>query len=553
MATRLAAPLQARLRFGTFHSLCLQQLTDVGMAGRILNNTEIRHYVARAMEQLGVVEELDAMEGWIADVKVGSLSTAIPRAAVEVARRYDELLARDGAIDFNDMMVRCVSLMRAGTIPPLSVQHMLIDEFQDIDRVQMDWVKHHLASGTKVFAVGDDDQSIYGFRRALGYAGMMELVGCADAAVMALERNYRSTAGIVSCCARMIGHNLSRVAKNHRAVRGEGPAPILTLYKVREEQYDHVVTEIRQLCAGNRTPPLPKANPDALGHAEVCVRPGQIAVLARANHNLWPMEKALREAGIPCIRLGRKSIWEEPALEVLASILTSLIRKDALGLRVALRWAGVEDEHIQEGCDGYQVSNGGATADAPSVGAEQLLGLARDWARQLAGKDASNAVLSSVCDWMLGVIAARLQTCPAGVRSSLERDTQLVLDARETLLRLSGTLTARLWHAKNDSRKDDARVALCTFHGAKGLEWESVFLLDVNQGLCPSKESMTDEELIEEERRILYVAMTRAKNRLEILAHRDKPSEFLVDAGLLKAAVSACEEEEKHEHVTAQI
>lgn len=532
------------LVIGTFHSIALRQLKRAKLAMRIVNGAETNHYLAQAIREVGLDIEPEQADALINACKLDPSFGEEQPEAFELYKAYTTFMQRDQVMDFADMLVRTVSLMRAknkdGRLEPIPATHILVDEFQDIDRLQMEWLKCHMQGDCIVCAVGDDDQSIYGFRRGLGYKGMMEFVEMAAARIITLNVNYRSTAAILEYSGRLIGHNLDRVQKKLVSHRGDGAEPRLFLYDERVKQYEGVVDKVVNICQGN---PKPKNafNPDLPSKYLYSVRKGQVAILARTNFNLLPMEKELIKAQVPCYRMGKKPIWEEHVLQVLSSILTSLHSKESIGIELAFRWSGVSDLVV----DDIQKRVGSLynfiTPSHPQPRPTNEYGdavldfatRAAGWVKTLANADdpneAAQGVIYGVCFWMIK--AVELRNKDSSKKDG--RSINLIESALELLDQVRGDIPQRLLRAKTDEDPNLPRVVLATFHSSKGLEWDNVFLIDCNQGLVPSKESEDVLELIEEERRLFYVAMTRARDQLTIFSDETRVSDFILDAGFV--------------------
>ena len=536
-----------RLTVGTFHALALRQVKAAGQKIKLLNAAESEHLLRRLIQDLDLEWDSGEAEAEIFKCKVLPHYRAQHRDAAELTEAFDHALMSAGAKDFTDVLRDSVSAMDAGEIAPLDVTDVLTDEYQDIDPLQFEWLMRHVP-GRLAAVVGDDDQSIYGFRLSMGYRGMMAFVEQTGARIVTLDHNYRSTSPILAAASRLIAHNLDRVPKTLVAERGEGRAPLVVQTDTAQTQAKAVLEEIARLCEGN---PIPPAAPGRLPY-RFGVRAGQIAVLARNNQQLVTLERLLIQERVPYIRAGR-TLWDEPAVQVLVSLLTSLDQGHGIGLEVALHWAGVPDAQLRALADCHDgnlfalLTEGGPSTIALPAG-RRFLELGRVWARRLADRKDDNAitgVIFGVSDWMGGVLKRRYEAEAAEARGEVWegkptaaqlRAQSIVANLAEILASLNGPLSLRLSIAQKDPDQTLPRVVLSTFHGSKGLEWENVFLLDVTAGSIPSPRSEDDDNALEEERRLLYVAMTRARDMLVLYTRtrRKDQSVFLHDARLLR-------------------
>lgn len=544
----LSPGLMQKLSVGTFHALALRQIKTIGAAGHILNTIETNHIILRALEETGVMLSLDEAELAISTCKIDPAYAEKNPPAARLTRIYQRELAARGACDFVDIIARANTMMAAGQLEPMPASHVFCDEFQDIDRLQFEWLRHHIAGGREVCVVGDADQCIYGFRRSLGYRGMMDYVAMTGARIITLGANYRSTSRILEHASRLIAHNLDRVKMEMTAVRGDGHAPELVRVARQDGQADHIIEALAVLCRDNPVPkPLADRQPFRFG-----VNKGQAAVLARTNRQLLTIERKFIESRVPYLRTGR-SLWDDQILpQVFVSLLQSLHARNGVGVEVALRWARVPDSLIrslaeQVGGNLWSLLDPQAPVPADIPGGpvvESLIEQGRGWARKL-GKDypdsAAQGVIYGVAAWMVNVLK---DTCGDDADAGDDRqrrprdlkDLWMVDVVKDTLDAFRGNLPQRIALVRQDENQNIPRVILSTFHAAKGLEWENVFLVDLVAGSVPKAGPEASDEEIEEERRVFYVAMTRARDRLYLYTYHKKngaPSEFLAEAGFV--------------------
>jgi len=535
----------AHLTIGTFHALALKQLKEVGRIGKILSEIETRHLIRRSLHETRLEVSMEEAEAGICRCKSDPEFAGENPDLDKLTAAYKRYQAAANASDFTDILLQANGMMEAGTLKPLPATHLFADEYQDVDIIQFDWLLHHLRQNPVACAVGDDDQSIFGFRRSLGYKGMMEFAAATGARPITLDTNYRSTDGIVSSASRLISNNVDRVRKNIKAARGAGPLPKVIVLGKNGDQAMKIVHALDGLCAKNPMPVLlPNQEP-----SRFAVRHRQAAVLARTNAQLHAIEDTFREARVPFLRTGR-SFWDAPVLQVYQAILQSLLKKDGIGLEIALRWARVQESRIGE----LAMNSGGSiwslidpTQPPQSLGgtfgaeAEDLLCLGHGWADKLhSGDNARTAqgVIYGVAAWMTRVMTGSCASNEDGnaIKGKNRRDVrdmEKLEAAKDTLADGGGNLQQRLFRLQQRNEKDIPRVILSTFHSSKGLEWEHVFLVDVYGGSVPKCGQDSLDEELEEERRVFYVAMTRARDSLTIFTRSDQPPcEFLAEAGL---------------------
>lgn len=539
-----------RITIGTFHSLAMRQLKEIGKVGKILSDIEARHLINRALHDAGSELSIDDADAIIARCKSDPAYAAEHSDYARLTKAYCKLQLASNAQDFTDLILLANKFMAQGKLKPLKATHLLSDETQDIDQMQYDWLMHHIPQGAILTAVGDDDQSIYGFRRSLGYKGMMDIVTATGADIITLDTNYRSTAGIVDAASKLIAYNADRVPKTIKAARGPGPRPRVIGLSKLDSQATRIVQALDKICAKNEVPePLPNREPYRFG-----VKPGQVAVLARTNAHLHAVETVFRNARVPFIRTGR-SFWDAPVLQVYLTILESLVRQDGMGFEIALRWARITDAHIRQITEmaggnlwNYiRPDNPVPPPATPNVELDSFIKLGKGWAVKLSGKGSEKAAVGpihGVAGWMSRVMTKTCgedeegKTVQAKGRRDI-RDLDRLEAARDALTEARGNLQTRIRRVQENDGKEIPRVVLSTFHASKGLEWKHVFLIDVYGGSVPKVDELSSDEEMAEERRVFYVAMTRAQDELTIFTRTDMPeSEFLADAELIVERIS---------------
>jgi superfamily I DNA/RNA helicase len=463
-----------KVRVRTFHALGLEILRSTGR--------QLPELIDRAT-MLGSVTpeagraELARLDGAFSRLKLDMDVTAAEVAedpeAGPIARafvRYEAALEARGAMDFDDLVRHALRALEAD--PALlgrwrrRCAHLLVDETQDVDRSQLRLALLLAAPANRIFLVGDDDQSIYGWRladvrRVLGLANELPGLRRID-----LEVNYRCPATVLERAVRLVEHNQERFAKAIRA----GPASTGVLVLAPEPPDD-------ELRAGR-----------ILDHW--ADRPGTRAILARTNRELAPAAAVALARGMPFRASGSQLLLEDPALsDVLAAIRSGTSASWPLLVRIGyVRDELVAPEHgIAE-----PPSQRGPAGAPPDAASDEL-------PEPPAMVELANALLG----W-----AVRYP--------DLEALEAAVIGARQRLAEL---------------RRDDAPLTLATAHSTKGLEFDHVAVIGMDDGRFPSARSLADSEdpgrALEEERRLGYVAWTRARRSLVLVYDPKAPSRFL--------------------------
>lgn len=489
---------------GTFHLLAKTQLTKARVKVNLLSPGEQMALVRRAW--MGVASGID----WEDAVKAierykSSLNPVIADAPDGwLFRRYQDLLSQHKAMDFADLLLAAVRGMRDGTIMPLPSSYVLCDEGQDTDGIQSEWVWHHAKAGAILTIVGDDDQSIYGWRGAAGFHRMVAFEREFKAQRFTLSTNYRCARQIVATSDRLIRTNTDRLPKSLQAATQE-PGTV---------EYREWVT--RRMEAADVAQTVAK-NPD------------NWAIFARTTRMLDVVETTLWSHKIPYTRFGSRRFWQRPHLANFLASLRSLITSEDLGYEYMLIWCGVSEADVtrlksEVGAEKIQQALGLVT-QASRKPIENLVQHLLEWRHELARPSPRAAlVIHGVADWFASVAKDK-------------RQAEDILLAADGLSDLTGSLEDRIRHALyNRKQKFHGGVSVMTLHAAKGLEYPCVYIIGVEEKILPHSDSP-----VAEERRLMYVGMTRAKEALVLskgLATAT-PSRFLVESGLYKGREDA--------------
>ncbi|MCE1250925.1 MAG: UvrD-helicase domain-containing protein [Comamonadaceae bacterium] len=573
MQARLAAMLPVNVRsmwIGTFHGLCNRllrahhQAAGLAQTFQILDTQDQLSALKRLCKEHNVDEQRfppKQLQYFIANCKEEGLRPRnVPshdeegRKKVEIYQLYEQQCQREGVVDFGELMLRSYELLRDND--PLRVhyqrrfRHILVDEFQDTNRLQYLWLKQlagdeeggHLQAQGSVMAVGDDDQSIYAFRGAR-VGNMQDFVrefGVRQ--TIKLEENYRSHSHILDCANQLISHNQGRLGKNLRTSQGAGE-PVRVFEAASDiDEARWMVEEITQLT-----------RQEGLARREV-------AILYRSNAQSRVIESQLFNAGLPYRVYGGLRFFERAEIKHALAYLRLIEnpQDDNSFLRVAnfpARGIGarslevLQDQARAQGCtlhDAVASVPGAAGAKLSAfVALLQLLreaaegqslrqiiehmlqasGLLAHYRSEKEGQDRIenlqelvNAAESFVTQEGFGRDAVALTQSPASQGLDLDQPLQMPpidADTGETQSPLVAFLThAALEAGDNQAQAGQDAVQLMTVHASKGLEFDAVFIGGLEEELFPHANAASDKQGMEEERRLMYVAITRARQRL---------------------------------------
>ncbi|OHX12182.1 DNA helicase II [Chromobacterium sphagni] len=532
MQTRLAAQVPVNVRamwIGTFHGLCNRLLRihyrDAGLPQtfQILDSADQQAAIKRLLKSLELSDEKyppRAVQSFIngnkeAGVRADRLPPALnPYEAklVELYAAYDAQCRREGVVDFAELLLRSYELLsrnealRAHYCSRFS--HILVDEFQDTNRLQYAWLKLLAGEHGALFAVGDDDQSIYAFRGA--EVGNMRAL-LADfhvAEPVRLEQNYRSMGTILNAANALIEKNDGRLGKNLWTDAGEGEKIRFFQAMSDGEEAEFIIDEVKALKRDG----LPLSD---------------IAVLYRSNAQSRLMEHVLVNAQLPYRIYGGLRFFERQEIKHALAYLRLMANPDddnAL-LRVinvpargigARSVEGLQAAGREQGISLWQASCGaGSGRTAAKIG--EFVLLIEKLRERSQGFSLAETISLAIND--SGLYAMYEQDKKDGEERLANLD-ELVNAAvgflpDDPAQALTEFLTAASLEAgEHQAEAGSEALQLMTVHAAKGLEFDAVFVTGLEEGLFPHENSMQDSKGLQEERRLMYVAVTRARKRL---------------------------------------
>jgi DNA helicase-2/ATP-dependent DNA helicase PcrA len=558
---------------GTFHGLCNRflrahyQLAGLPQTFQILDTQDQLSAVKRLCKQFNVDEDRfppKQLQYFISGCKEdGQRPVDVPvrddetRRKVELYQLYEEQCQREGVVDFGELMLRSYELLRDNVHVRehyrRRFRHILVDEFQDTNKLQYAWLKQLAGlpgegGECAILAVGDDDQSIYAFRGAR-VGNMADFVREFQVQhQIKLEQNYRSFSNILDSANHLISHNKTRLGKTLRTDQGAGE-PVRVVESPSDfAEAQWLVEELRQLV-----------KQDGFERKEV-------ALLYRSNAQSRVLETALFNAGFPYRVYGGLRFFERAEIKHALAYLrlmenpnddTSFLRvvnfpprgigaRSIEQLQDAARAAGCSLHDAVSATTGKAGANLAAFVAMVDVLREQTegmtlreiidlvldkTGLVNHYRAEKEGADRVenleelvNAAESFVTQEGFGRSAVAmpqgLSQSPAsqGLSAAPASDLGTIDEFSEDGVIMS-PLAAFLTHASleagdNQAQAGEDAVQLMTVHASKGLEFDAVFITGLEEGLFPHENAMNDFDGLEEERRLMYVAITRARKRL---------------------------------------
>ena len=537
MLTRLSAMMPINTRgmwIGTFHGLCNRLLrahyrdANLPQTFQILDSADQQSAIKRLLKVLNVDDEKFKPRelGWfINGAKDQGLRPNAVEASDEFTRRqvefyaaYDAQCQREGVVDFAELLLRCYELLARNMALQEHYRErfkfILVDEFQDTNRLQYQWIKLLAGRENAVFAVGDDDQSIYSFRGAEA-ANMREFQrDFAGSNIIKLEQNYRSQGNILDAANAVIQHNKDRLGKNLWTDAGRGEPIRIYAAASDNDEAQFIVDEVKSL--------------DRTG-----ISLTDMALLYRSNAQSRVLEHALFRAGLAYRVYGGLRFFERQEIKHALAYLRLAGNPDDDGafsrvVNFPPRGIGARSlEQLQEMAQQQKVSFYAAAVTGIANGKfTGRAALAITMFLKIVGtlKASSTAIalqeLTDECLEKSGLRAHYLAERDGADR--LENLAELVNATAQFQEEYEGedtSLIGFLTHASLEAGEHEAganedALQLMTVHAAKGLEFKAVFLSGLEEGLFPHDNSARDIDGVEEERRLMYVALTRARERL---------------------------------------
>ena len=530
MLTRLSAMLPINTRglwIGTFHGLCNRMLrahyreANLPQTFQILDSGDQLSAIKRLMKAMNVDDEKYPprdIQNFISGSKEQGLRAheveaydPYTRRKVEVFAEYDAQCQREGVVDFSELMLRCYELLSRNAALrehyQERFQHILVDEFQDTNRLQYLWLKLLAGKHSSLFAVGDDDQSIYAFRGA-NVGNMQELTRDFHVeAVIKLEQNYRSHGNILDAANALISNNRDRLGKNLWTSENGGEP--LRVYEAPTdvEEAGYIVSEIQQLKSEG-------------------VNLKEIALLYRSNAQSRVLEHALVSAGLSYRVYGGLRFFERQEIKHALAYLRLMENTDddnALLRIINFPTRGIGARSIEQLQEAAKMNSTTLWDAAARAGGKvsafvTLMESLRSATRELPLPEILDHVLEHS-----SLIAHYQNETGAKKREAEERLENLneLINAATLFVHENedDSLTSFLTHAsleagEHQAGDQDDALHLMTVHASKGLEFHTVFITGLEQGLFPHQNSQREDGGLDEERRLMYVAITRARRRL---------------------------------------
>jgi len=519
---------------GTFHGLCHRLLrihfkeANLPKSFQILDSTDQLSVIRRLLKTQQLSEELLAprqVQYFINRHKeAGKRSTFLSadkpqdQQLIPLFQLYDEYCQQQGLVDFAELLLRSHEMMQSNPLLVAHYQqrflHILVDEFQDTNRLQYQWLKHFVGKESALFAVGDDDQSIYGFRGAEPSNMALLLKDYDITEPIRLEQNYRSVGNVLKAANAVIKKNTDRLDKALWTQDIDGEPLNLLEAATDKTEVAFIVKEVSRL--------------DKAG-----ILLDNIAVLYRSNAQSRLFEQALFDRGIAYRIYGGLRFFERQEIKHAIAYLRLIVNpedNDALlrVINVPTRGIGLRTiEGLIDHAKQFNTSLWGA------------LKLNHELPVKLANFVALIENMRALTEPMALSEMIRLVVARSGLKAMYEQNLKDHTERLENLEELMNAAVnfesdgdqiplisflnnAALESGEYQAQHGQRALQLMTVHAAKGLEFDTVFVSGLEEGLFPHENSLTNAKETQEERRLMYVAMTRAKRQLYLTCAKQR-------------------------------
>ncbi len=508
------------VQFGTFHSICYHILKDSKAARgfSLIKESEKRKILEILLQNENAAQDMDYDK--ITDV-IDAISRrknkvqSDPPAGLsgerfeKLLRDYEEMTGQRRLLDFDDMIAKCLSALREDSAFCRRWQerfsHILVDEFQDINEPQYEVVKLLSAPSFHLFAVGDDDQSIYGFRGAVPRIMKSFIRDFPDAAQLFLTENYRSGREIVNLADCVISGSKDRFSKNMLPMR-EGGRIRCCFEESRKEEEKRLLSDIGHLSKEelDDSALIVRTNLEAFQYGALLTQNG---IRIRQELKAFdPLQHFIMEDFAAFLRFCREGGRRKDFLKIMNKpnlylSRQALVEENVTGeglLAFYRNNAGMQDE-VRRLFDRFRIASGLSPY------------LAVRFFRKVMGYD----------EYLKKKAKSRTEAVRFEETAGEIQELMRKMKPQESVDDFRSRLEEEAQGDKAKEKTFQPGISVITMHGAKGLEFSGVFLPDLNEGVIPGRKARSPEE-VEEERRLLYVAITRARNSLYLYYTRER-------------------------------
>ncbi len=512
------------LYIGTFHSLSLRFLRKMGKNYTIYDKHDQEMLVKEIISSLNLDKSKfvpSKVSSYISKLK-NSANIEFPTKEIEkIYKIYEEKLISSNAVDFDNILINLINELKNNNELRINLQnqfkYILIDEYQDTNNMQYELIKQFYSGYNRIFAVGDEDQSIYAFRGAninniLSFSN--DFLPCE---IIKLEKNYRSTKNILHIANTIITHNKMRIGKNLYSDIS-GVEPVIKEFATNRDEANFVVNKIKNIL---------RENPQ---HS--------IAVLYRNNMLSRLFEEYLVQNNIFYRKIGAHKFFDKKEIkDILSFIKLAYNEKDDVSfVRAISNFGGIGEKtinNIKDISDNLNINLFEASSKFTQKKHSKIVDFVNfvKILQKMINSDSIDSCLKFVFDEVFSIKSFYKENLrQANVDELIDFAKSMNIES----FMESVSLYDYSQNFDSESAKLQTNVNLLTIHAAKGLEFDYVFMVGLNEGILPS---LYQDSVIEEERRIMYVGITRAKKNLYLSYYLSDfhnsyiPSRFLKEIG----------------------
>lgn len=482
-----------RLIVGTFHSISLRYITVMKkLSTNLISPSEQDQLLRRVHQMKCGGSNYEKFTRYVSGHATG-LTSLERETFSDSFQFYLQELEKHKRIDFDSLLKTAVQQFKEASTPPFGASHLMVDEFQDIDETQLQWIAEVAQKKVSLTVVGDDDQSIYGFRRSLGYEGFRKLQKIRKMELHQLQVNYRSHSEIVDASNNLINFNRSRIEKIMFSDKGPGGT-------VRIRGYNNIEREIEAL----------------VNSLSINTNRSNTAVIARTNLLLKRIEEEMIIQQVPYIRHGKKQFWEEFIPSVYIAYLELIASNQTFHLSLLLSYIDLSERTQNSIINHFNETRGLIGIDTYALNSSETIDI-KDFvlhsnnAIRCKQRGDNEGAISEVASYMI----KKHITEP--------RKINIIDICKLSLCNMRGNIKQRIQYIKSLNSSVEAKhdtVELITLHRCKGLQWHTVYLPFWVEGTIPHMQKGTASFTnLEEERRLAYVGLTRAESDLRLSYH----------------------------------
>lgn len=455
-------------------------------------------------------------------------------------REYVAMRTRKKLWEFSSISVAVVRGVQAGMFKPFNLTHLVVDEFQDTSDIQYEWLRNYANTNAKVAVVGDDDQAIYSFRFSKGYRNFIRFKEDFRPDCFVLNICFRCKPAILARAKNLIEHNQSRVHKEMKSIFSDGGDVHLRpyVYALPKGDENDVPNPLKNI-------PLHDDALDLLLNEIQHNEAKDWAILARTNDELWPIRALLADKGLPLDKVPDSSVFNSYGYLMLEKLFYTVLMSSKHYIEDLLVWLGESGEDIEFSIHAGGLSKKYAFSNMPMSSNKNTLLITLIYKLQdtISTSDGVALIQEFLTEGFNNHDKEKqaesdpnnpLLTLSKSDKSAIDLVLKILSNLGQPMFRDSVMKLVRFsknTKIKKDDSSDSDGIQLLTLHSSKGLEFKNVIIYNISEGSIPSQKSIANDanktEGMEEERRLLFVGMTRAMENLYLLYDAERPSQFI--------------------------